>query len=59
MMMAITLRLAKIRNRTVANAFESLVKKHPQKAAFLFEEETWTYAEVMKTIITYNKLIVQ
>lgn len=33
-------------NDVVADIFRQTVSKHPQKAAFIFEQETWTFQDV-------------
>ena len=33
-------------NRTVADIFHQTASKHPKKAAFVFEQKTWTFQDV-------------
>lgn len=40
------------KNYVMPDMFHDLVKKHPNKACFLFEEETWTFQQVFYLLIT-------
>lgn len=35
------------KNWTVPMVFDTYVKKHPNKAAFIFEGKTWTFKDVL------------
>lgn len=34
------------RNMTIPRVFSELVQKHPEKVAFYFNKEQWTFAKV-------------
>lgn len=39
----------------MADIFHEVVKKHPNKACFLYENETWTFQQVSVLLLTCNK----
>lgn len=40
------------RNFSMPDIFHEVVKKHPHKACFLFEDETWSFEQVFYTFTT-------
>ena len=40
-------------NMTVPRIFESLVKKHPDRVCFIFEDTKWTFREVCSLYFIY------
>ena len=42
------------KNYTVARLFTKLVKAHPDKIAYIFEDKEWTYQDVRKIQLKFS-----
>lgn len=41
-----TLKIFGLKNMSVGKMFDEIVKKHPNKVCFYFEDQEWTFAQV-------------